>query len=443
LGVVCEDIAAVLRDGRVLVAVDAAVQSKRQSGASGATASWIEGFIGDVQSARLVVAMRLSVWRQEPADRGAITRVLEAARTLARGVAGRLAGWPSRSSLAAALAELEAAGCACEAPAVRTLAASLHASFAATVARLDEPWPIGRRASPVERPPSGAGVVASLRQHLRWGDIQVRHALKLGLTYTVATVLALGPLNVMLDRHGFWIPLTVAWVCRPDVAGSVTRFSLRLCGTVFGVLLGATLLQVITDPVGRMLVTALGACGMAAFLFANYALAVGGVTVLVLSLAGVMGGYTQELAEARLIATLLGCGLVWLSAYVVAVRSGTAVPMHLQRMSSHLRQLMASVRAEAVGAIRNPIRAAMRRDRLAAAAALAAADAEPRAPWEGRAVGMELKALRAVLEQLDGWAERIAYIDLVERGQVSEEEWQALGGALDALDRDLLKSVQA
>ena len=143
-------------------------------------------------------------------------------------------------------------------------------------------------------------------------DIHVRHAVKLAATYTAGTALALGPLNSLLDHHGFWIPLTVAWVCKPDVAGSISRFSMRLCGTVFGVLLSALLLHFITDPVLLMLLTALAAFVMCATLFANYSLTVVAATAWVLCLSATAGTYTEELADARLIATLLGCGLVLL-----------------------------------------------------------------------------------------------------------------------------------
>ena len=176
---------------------------------------------------------------------------------------------------------------------------------------------------------------------------------------------------------------------------------MRLCGTVLGVLLSALLLYFITTPVLLMLLTAVGAFVMGATLFANYSVTVMGVTMLVLSVSASMGNYTEDLADARLLATLLGCGLVLTSAYVLPVRSSTGAPAQLAAMAALLSEHPEQDRTVEVLGPRSPHFMAAQRHRLAAVAALAAAEAEPRAPWENESVPLELHALASKLEVLE------------------------------------------
>ena len=408
-------------DLRVVSAVGVASASIVNSGASDKTQQWLEALLDEVEVSRVILCA-LAQSNARNMEAVAIGNVLAAASALGRQVERSLTWSHSTPRMREELSALKRMCESCVEPAVRALATKLLDSFSRTVKLLTCRWPIGQHACPTKEGGRGIAGLAGLRQHLHWRDIHVRHALKFGVTYTVGTALALGPLNEMLDRHGFWIPLTVAWVCKPDVAGSISRFSMRLCGTVFGVLLGAVLLHFITQPVPLMILTGLGAFVMCATLFANYSLTVVGVTVLVLSLSATMGGYTEELADARMIATLLGCGLVLLSAYIMQVRSGTAALGHLASMSGRLRESLQQAFDKESTAVRSPWCMAVQRDRLAAVAAIAVADAEPPAPWERNAIGVELRALGAVLVDLEGLSARLSLIQLL-----GEDEAQAAG----------------
>jgi uncharacterized membrane protein YccC len=213
---------------------------------------------------------------------------------------------------------------------------------------------------------------------------------------------------------------------------------MRLCGTVLGALLAALLLHFVTTPVLLMLLTALGAFVMGATLFANYSVTVIGVTVLVLSLSASVGGYTEELADARLLATLLGCGLVLLSAYILPVRSGTAAPAQLMAMSVRLRELLEKTRTAEAIALRSALPAMIQRHRLAAVAALAAAEAEPRAPWEHATVRLELQTLHQVLQGLERVGEQLVlYAVLGFPAEGAEADRLTAERELTALDQQL------
>ena len=405
-------------DLRVVAAIEAATTSMTNSRAGEETRRWLEGLLDEVEACRVfVMALDQSKATSSAAPATAATRTEAAAVAAVVASAGRLAREMEHSltwrhnapRLQAALSELELACAAC-ADRDRRLVAALGAGLAKAVALLNSRWPIGRvarRAVAVTPGPATLPSFSALSAHFHWQDLHVRHALKFAGTYTVATALAISPLNGLLDGHGFWIPLTVAWICKPDVAGSISRFSMRLCGTVLGVLLSVVLLHFVTNPLWFMALTALAAFLMGAALFANYSLTVLGATVWVLCLSATVGTYTEELADARLLATLLGCGLVLLSAYILPVRSGTAAPAQLAAMSARLRELLEKTgKAEAV-ALRSALPAIIQRHRLAAVAALAAAEAEPRAPWEHATVLLELQTLRQVLQGLERVSERL------------------------------------
>lgn len=426
-------------DVRVVVAIGVARASIINSGANGATREWLEGLLEPVERVRIWV-WPLNGVPVDQENEDAADKVRRFARVLTLQIERYLVFGCSASRLRKAHADMERACAEHNSQFTHSVARPLFEALTRSVSLLAKPWPIGRRASAAVGVSSVFKGLEGLTLHFKWSDLQARHALKLGLTYTVATALALGPLNSLLDQHAFWVPLTVAWVCKPDVAGSVSRFSMRLCGTVFGVLIGALLLHVITTPIWLMAITGLGGFVMCASLFANYSLTVIGVTVLVLSLSAATGHYSEELADARMFATVLGCGLVLLSSYIVPVRSGTAAPLRLVRMSAHLRAALASSGQQGAQAMDRGRLAAAQGDRLAATVALAAADSEPIAPWERRAVGLELRSLAKLLNRLEHIGARLALFDLTADSESKLwAEREAIEGELNAIDESLIQ----
>lgn len=411
LAVACGEPRARGADLRVVAAIQAAAASVASSRADEITRQRLSFLLDEMEACRVLV---VALGRDEAsAGEGALAAAGEVARELARS----LSGYRNHPRLLAALGRLELASSSVGKPEAGPLIAALSARLAKAVFLLSDHGPMGRLSAQAAQGPSRGranapgpeaffgsaflSALARLRSHLHWRDVYARHAMKLASTYLVGTLLAMGPLNSLLDGHGFWIPLTVAWVCKPDVSGSINRFSMRLCGTVLGVLLSALLLYFITTPVLLMLLTAVGAFVMGATLFANYSVTVMGVTMLVLSVSASMGNYTEDLADARLLATLLGCGLVLTSAYVLPVRSSTGAPAQLAAMAALLSEHPEQDRTVEVLGPRSPHFMAAQRHRLAAVAALAAAEAEPRAPWENESVPLELRALASKLEVLE------------------------------------------
>ena len=77
-----------------------------------------------------------------------------------------------------------------------------------------------------------------LREHLSWQDPFVRHGVRLSLGIAVASALAFASGY----PHAYWLPMTIAWVTKPDLEGTVSRVAARILGTVVGIAISAVLL---------------------------------------------------------------------------------------------------------------------------------------------------------------------------------------------------------
>jgi len=152
-----------------------------------------------------------------------------------------------------------------------------------------------------------------IKPHFIWNDRFTRHALRLSVTVTLATVIShLGDLP-----DTYWLPMTVAWMTKPDHDGTTTRILQRILGTLIGLLLMAFLFDVLHvhshwTPVITMLAAAL----TVAYMNANYAVAVVGVTSFVVPLLIMSGQPSGETLLLRLCATVLAGVLTWASLFL-------------------------------------------------------------------------------------------------------------------------------
>ena len=72
-----------------------------------------------------------------------------------------------------------------------------------------------------------------LRANLTLRSSAFRHAIRLGLTVAVAAAVA----EISGLARGYWLPLTVLFVLRPDFGSTFTRGLQRYIGTALGVVL--------------------------------------------------------------------------------------------------------------------------------------------------------------------------------------------------------------
>ncbi|MGL5812141.1 MAG: YccS family putative transporter [Aeromonas sp.] len=151
--------------------------------------------------------------------------------------------------------------------------------------------------------PAPLPLLALFRQHLTPNSMVFRHALRLSL----GLVVGYGILQAFQLDKGYWILLTVLFVCQPSYSATRRRLVQRMLGTFAGILIGMPVLWLFPE-----LHLQLGIMGLAAFLFftqvrSNYSAAVCFITLYVLMAFNLLDGIGFAILGPRLLDTLLGC----------------------------------------------------------------------------------------------------------------------------------------
>ena len=153
-------------------------------------------------------------------------------------------------------------------------------------------------------------IIAAVRGQLTWSSPVSRHAVRLASATTIGVAVA----RFADVPHGYWIPLTVVMVLRPETAHTYTRCVGRVGGNVIGIVV-ATALILLLHPTGYV-------AAAFAIVFLGVAYAVSGFGYLALSAALAaaivflvdVGGTSGTAAVGdRLLATLIGGALAVLA----------------------------------------------------------------------------------------------------------------------------------
>ena len=162
--------------------------------------------------------------------------------------------------------------------------------------------PLVRNPGLVRKPDDAGSVLPRLKAHLNPADPFFRHAVRLSLAFGFGTVFAM----LVNHPHSYWIPMTIAWVARPDQEGTTTRVVARILGTMVGLVLVALAVDEVSASAGWVvLVVTLGGALALAFIWANYAIAVVGVTVFVIALFELIGVPVNSALPIRLLDTVI------------------------------------------------------------------------------------------------------------------------------------------
>jgi len=161
------------------------------------------------------------------------------------------------------------------------------------------------------------GLWARIRPQVRWDDPFLRHGLRLSALIVVATALA----EFSGVEHSYWLPMTIAWVTKPDADGTVSRVAGRIVGTMLGlVVCAALLLPGYVSGYLAVLVCSIAAAVIVAFVAANYALTVGAITLLVVTLFAIDGDSVTTEIDVRLIATVLAAVMTIVASFAWRTR---------------------------------------------------------------------------------------------------------------------------
>jgi uncharacterized membrane protein YccC len=154
-----------------------------------------------------------------------------------------------------------------------------------------------------------------LRANLTFRSTAFRHAIRLGVALVIASVLE-HVLPLPLER-GYWIPLTILLILRPDFSSTFTRGVARFLGTLVGVVLTTLLIALIAPSQSLLVILAIVTAYLSfSLLYANYALFSVFITMEVIFLLSFVLPQPITLAYARAIATTIG-GVLALVLYVI------------------------------------------------------------------------------------------------------------------------------
>jgi hypothetical protein len=157
-------------------------------------------------------------------------------------------------------------------------------------------------------------VAAAFHSNFTLESENLRHALRFGVSLAVGVAIYRA---FDMDNHGFWIPLTILFVMRPDRDETYLRTVLRAVGTVLGLILATLIFETFgySDVVVGLVLTAATALALG-LLTVQYALFTAAITVYAVVLTDVLGEPTWEADELRLIGTGVGLLITFL-AFVV------------------------------------------------------------------------------------------------------------------------------
>jgi hypothetical protein len=148
----------------------------------------------------------------------------------------------------------------------------------------------------------------AIRDNVRHREVAFRHAVRWGLALAVGVIAA----HVIdLGGHGYWIPLTVLFVLRPQESETVERIAMRAAGTVFGLGIGTPLAIALGgSPAAECVAISLAAAFAFALLAIEYALFTAAITCLIVLLSHALGESASSAAAERGIATFVGLAIV-------------------------------------------------------------------------------------------------------------------------------------
>jgi Fusaric acid resistance protein-like len=151
---------------------------------------------------------------------------------------------------------------------------------------------------------STAGALHALRANLTLASVSFRHALRFGAALGIGVAIYW---LVGMREHGFWIPLTILFVLRPEREETDRRLVLRAVGTAAGLVLATALAEWLGGD-GLAVAVALTVATAFAYglLTVQYALFTAAITTYAVLLADSIGEEALHAAGQRAIATAIG-----------------------------------------------------------------------------------------------------------------------------------------
>jgi uncharacterized membrane protein (TIGR01666 family) len=147
-----------------------------------------------------------------------------------------------------------------------------------------------------------------IKANLTPSSLLFRHAVRMSIALTAGYGIIQG-LDLPL---GYWILLTTLFVCQPNYAATKKRITLRVIGTISGLIIGGILLSLFPSQESQIAFIVVSGVLFFAFRINNYAYATGFITILVLFCFSQLGAEFSIILP-RLLDTIIGCVLAVLA----------------------------------------------------------------------------------------------------------------------------------
>src|SRR6516162_6009488 len=181
--------------------------------------------------------------------------------------------------------------------------------------------------------------LSEVRNNLTFRSVSFRHALRLGVATGLGSLLA----SVFHLTRGYWIPMTVVLVLKPNFGGTLQRSVQRVTGTICGALLAAALLLFLKDSI--LLLPMLAGLSFATFTLRNrnYGLFALALTPMVMVMLDVAHPITTADSIFRILYTVIGSVVALVSGYALfPVWESQRLPFYI---AEALRSQVAFIRA--------------------------------------------------------------------------------------------------
>lgn len=153
------------------------------------------------------------------------------------------------------------------------------------------------------------------RNNLSLSSSIFRHSLRMAIVMSSTFILV--KFADFSDQGSFWVLLTILVILKPGFGLTKERNFQRLIGTVIGGIMGGIVLITVHNPIvlfGFLMLFFLSAYSLFRI---NYIMSVLFVTPYVLIMISFTGVNTLEVVQERILDTLIGCAIAFLSSYVI------------------------------------------------------------------------------------------------------------------------------
>jgi len=310
------------------------------SGCYGKTLEWLEGMVSEIEAMRFgFLALHGALDERDLQQQERIDEFRGSADELLMALASALEIPALRGRIKPCFYAFNSAAASCE-EGLKPRSSAALARIEAAARRLDGlisgRWPIGRHCQFSRRLSAPSEPLFKLLHRRDPDSVFTRHAIRVSAVFVLATVIAeLDPLN-----HSYWIPLTVAWITKPDFAGTTLRVVERVLGTVLGVIASVLLIYLVGSSIPlEIAMFAAGSMITVLFIVANYTLCTVGVTIWLMAVldmgAAPTGGRVVQTFAAGLL--VIGASRLW------PTRTSSHAGAGLADLASALRNYCTSI----------------------------------------------------------------------------------------------------